>query len=102
MFRYVTITGGIATVRIVGVGSLAGTSVDSSGALHLVYGGTNVYSKITGTVKGGGGHATLASMLNAPLIASGQPEQPEWSRRYSAGLGADAAASTSRRAAPSS
>jgi hypothetical protein len=74
VFQYVTPTGGIATVRIIGVGSLAGTSVDSSGALNIVYGGTNVYSKITGQVKGGGGTATLASILNAELVAAGQPD----------------------------
>jgi hypothetical protein len=79
VFRYVTLTGGIATVRIVGVGSLAGvgsvpgTYVDSSGALHIVYGGTNVYSKITGSVQGGGGHAPLASIQNLQLINAGQP-----------------------------
>ena len=73
VFRYVTDTGGIATIKIVGVGSLAGTSVDSSGALDLVYGGTNVFSKITGKVQGGGGHATLGSILNKELIAAGQP-----------------------------
>lgn len=73
VFRYVTPQGGIATIRIVGVGTLAGTSVDGNGALHLVYGGTNVYSKITGSVSGGGGQATLASILNNQLIASGQP-----------------------------
>jgi hypothetical protein len=74
VFRYVTATGGIATIRIVGVGNLAGTSVDSSGALDLVYGGTNVYSKIVGTIKGGSGHAAIASILNSQLIASGQPD----------------------------
>jgi len=74
VFRYVTLTGGIATLRVVGVGSLAGTSVDSSGALHVVYGGTNVYSKITGSVQGGGGHAPLASIQNLQLIDAGQPD----------------------------
>ncbi len=73
VFRYVTPQGGITTLRVVGVGTLAGTTVDSSGALHLVYGGTNVYSKITGQVSGGNGQATLASILNSQLIASGQP-----------------------------
>ncbi len=73
VFRYVTPQGGIAKIRIVGVGTLAGTTVDSSGALHLVYGGTNVYSKITGSVSGGNGQANLASILNYQLIASGQP-----------------------------
>jgi hypothetical protein len=73
VFQYVTITGGIATIKIVGVGSLQGTSIDSSGDLHIVYGGTNVYSKIVGTVKGGGGHAALASIQNLELINAGQP-----------------------------
>jgi hypothetical protein len=73
VFRYVTRTGGIATVKIVGVGSLDGTSVDSSGNLNLVYGGTNAYSKIVGTVNGGGGHASLASIQNLQLINAGQP-----------------------------
>jgi hypothetical protein len=72
VFRYVTPTGGIATLKIVGVGSLDGTSVDSSGDLHIVYGGTNVYSKITGSVQGGGGHAPLASIQNLQLINARQ------------------------------
>src|SRR5262245_18846468 len=47
-FTYRTPTGGEARVRIVGIGTLTGTTVDSRGALHLVYGGTNAYSKIVG------------------------------------------------------
>jgi hypothetical protein len=74
VFRYDTPSGGVATIKIVGVGSLAGTSVNSSGQLNLVYGGTNVFSKIVGQVNGGGGHAALASILNSELIAAGQPE----------------------------
>jgi hypothetical protein len=73
VFRYETPTGGTATIRIVGVGSLAGTSVDSSGALNIVYGGTNVFSKITGQVNGGGGTAPLASIQNFQLMAAGRP-----------------------------
>jgi hypothetical protein len=73
VFRYDTPAGGVATVRIVGVGSLDGTSVDSSGALKIVYGGTNVFSKITGQVNGGGGVARLASIRNKQLIDAGQP-----------------------------
>jgi hypothetical protein len=73
VFSYVTLTGGIAKLRIVGVGTLAGTSVDSSGNLDIVYGGTNVFSKIVGTVSGGGGVAPLASIRNAQLIDAGQP-----------------------------
>jgi hypothetical protein len=74
VFRYVTPSGGVATIRIVGVGSLAGTSVNSDGALNLVYGGTNAYSKITSQIKGGSGQAPLASILNSNLIAAGQPD----------------------------
>ena len=72
------------------MGSLAGTSVDSSGALHLVYGGTNVYSKITGTVKGGNGHATAGEHPQQPAHRQRTARQPERSGRYPAGLGADA------------
>ena len=57
-----------------GVGSLAGTRSAATGDLDLVYGGTNVFSKITGQVQGGNGRATLASIHNRQLIASGQPE----------------------------
>ena len=54
VFRYVTITGGIATIRDRGRGQpgRARRSI-SSGALDLVYGGTNAYSKIVGQVQGG-------------------------------------------------
>ena len=51
-FRYITPTGGHAQIKVVGVGNLAGTTVDSSGALELEYGATNVYSKIVGAGPG--------------------------------------------------
>src|SRR6516165_5012783 len=70
-FRYLTPTGGHATIKVVGLGNLSGTTQDSSGDLHLVYGGTNAFSKIVGTVQGGGGHAPLASILNRQLIDAG-------------------------------
>ena len=70
-FRYATPTGGQATITVVGLGNLSGTTLDSAGDLHLVYGGTNAYSKIVGTVQGGGGHAPLASILNRQLIDAG-------------------------------
>ncbi len=59
------------------------------GALDIVYGGTNAYSKIVGTVNGGGGEATLASIHNAQLIAAGTARQPQRRRRHAAGLGPD-------------
>src|SRR5262245_27226883 len=70
-FAYTTPSGGRATRQIVGLGNLAGTSVDSSGALNLVYNGTNAYSKIVGRVNGGNGRAPLASILNGQLLAAG-------------------------------
>ena len=71
VFTYTTPTGGHATIKVVGIGNLAGTNVSSSGALDLVYGDTNAYSKIVGQVRGGGGHAPLASILNNHLLQNG-------------------------------
>jgi hypothetical protein len=70
-FTYTTPTGGKAVIQIVGLGNLGGTTVDSAGALNLVYGGTNAFSKIVSHVKGGNGRAPLASILNSQLIAAG-------------------------------
>ena len=74
-FTYTTPSGGKAVIQIVGLGNLAGTSVDSAGDLNLVYDGTNAYSKIISHVKGGNGRAPLASILNGQLIAAGAAEQ---------------------------
>jgi hypothetical protein len=66
--RYTTPQGSLVDIKVTGpgaVGSLAGTSVDSNGALNLVFSGTTVFSTITGTVKGGTGQADLASIRNA-------------------------------------
>ena len=71
VFTYTTRTGGQATIQVVGLGNLVGTALTPSGALELVYGDTNAFSKITGTVRGGGGHAPLASIQNSQLIAAG-------------------------------
>jgi hypothetical protein len=71
-FTYQTPSGGTATIQIVGLGNLAGTTVDQNGDLNLVFGGTNAFSKIVGNVKGGNRHAPLASILNSQLIAAGQ------------------------------
>ena len=71
-FTYVTPTGGHALIKIVGIGNLAGTTVDGSGGLHLLYGGTNAFSKIVGQVQGGGGTAPLSSILNTQLVQNGQ------------------------------
>jgi hypothetical protein len=69
-FAYNTPSGGHAVIHVVGIGNLAGTTV-SGGALNLVYGGTNAYSKIVSHVTGGNGLAPLASILNSQLIAAG-------------------------------
>ncbi len=65
VFSYTTPTGGQATISVVGLGTLTGTSLTSSGALQLVYGGTNAYSKIVGTVKGGGAMRRLRALKTA-------------------------------------
>jgi hypothetical protein len=70
-FAYTTPTGGQATIQVVGLGNLAGTTVNSAGALNLVYDGTNAFSKIISHVKGGNGRAPLASILNGQLVAAG-------------------------------
>jgi hypothetical protein len=45
--------------------------VNGSGALNLVFDGTNAFSKIVSHVKGGNGRAPLASITNGQLIAAG-------------------------------
>ncbi|QEH35361.1 hypothetical protein OJF2_39120 [Aquisphaera giovannonii] len=63
-FRYTTPQGTHVQIQMVGVGSLEGTTVDASGALHLLYSKTNSYSKITSSVHGGTGKASLASIYH--------------------------------------
>jgi hypothetical protein len=71
-FTYTTPSGGVATIQVVGLGNLAGTTVDQNRDLNLVFGATNAFSKIVGKVKGGNNQAPLASILNSSLIAAGQ------------------------------
>ncbi len=71
IFSYTTPTRGHAVIHVVGLGNLLGTGLTPSGALELVYDDTNAYSKIVGTVTGGGGHAPLESIQNGRLIAAG-------------------------------
>ena len=52
-FTYTTPSGGTATIQVVGLGNLAGTTVDQNGDLNLVFGGTNAFSKIVGQRQGG-------------------------------------------------
>ena len=71
VFSYTTPTGGHATIQVVGLGNLVGTTAPAQVCSNLVYGDTNAYSKITGEVHGGGGHAPLESIQNSQLIAAG-------------------------------
>jgi hypothetical protein len=68
-FDYTTAQGSRVDIQLIGPGSLAGTSLDSSGDLQLVYSGSTVFTTITGTVKGGSGVASLVSIqsANVPL-----------------------------------
>jgi hypothetical protein len=67
-FNYTTPDGTHVELKIIGRGSLQGTTVDSSGALHLLFSKTNAYTKITSNVHGGTGQADLASIYNADLF----------------------------------
>ena len=67
-FNYTTPSGTHVEILIVGRGSLEGTSVDSNGALHLLFSKTNSYTKIVSKVHGGTGQADLASIYSADLV----------------------------------
>jgi hypothetical protein len=70
VFTYTTPTGGQATISVVGLGNLEGTTAPG-GVLNLVFGATNAYTKITGEVHAGGGHAPLESIQNSQLVDAG-------------------------------
>ena len=55
------------TITVYGVGSLAGTTVDPDGNLHLVFSETNELTGIIGHVSGGTGEAPLASINHATV-----------------------------------
>ena len=58
-FNYTNPDGTHVEIKIVGVGSLQGTFVDSSGALHLLFSKTNSYTRILSNVHGGTGQAEV-------------------------------------------
>jgi hypothetical protein len=58
-FVYTTPQGTHVLLQIVGRGSMQGTTVDSSGALHLLFSQTNSFTKIMSDVHGGTGQAAL-------------------------------------------
>ncbi|WP_165232130.1 hypothetical protein [Aquisphaera insulae] len=70
-FRYRTPQGTNVLIQVVGKGSLEGTTVDSSGALHLLFSKTNSYSKIMSSLHGGTGQADLASIYHRDLYVNG-------------------------------
>jgi len=67
-FNYTTPQGTHVEIKIVGHGSLLGTTVDSSGALHLLFSKTNQYTRILSNVHGGSEQANLASIYSADLF----------------------------------
>jgi hypothetical protein len=67
-FNYTNPDGTHVAIKIIGVGSLEGTTVDSSGALHLLYSKTNAYTRILSNVHGGTGQANLASIYSRDLL----------------------------------
>ena len=67
-FNYTNPDGTHVEIKIIGVGSLQGTTVDSSGALHLLFSKTNAYTRIVSNVHGGTGQAALASIYSADLF----------------------------------
>jgi hypothetical protein len=67
-FVYTTPQGTHVLLQIVGRGSMEGTTVDSSGALHLLFSKTNAFTKIMSNVHGGTGQAALASIYSKDLF----------------------------------
>jgi hypothetical protein len=70
-FNYTTPAGTHVEILVVGRGSLQGTTVDSTGALHLLYSKTNAYTRIMSNVHGGTGQADLASIQSRDLVTHG-------------------------------
>jgi hypothetical protein len=70
-FAYTTPEGTRVALTIKGRGSLAGTFVDSNGALNLRYGMSNSYTKIVSDVHGGTGRADLATIYSHDQAVSG-------------------------------
>jgi hypothetical protein len=67
-FVYTTPQGTHVLLQIIGRGSMQGTTVDSSGALHLLFSRTNASTKIMSDVHGGTGQAALASIYSRDLF----------------------------------
>jgi hypothetical protein len=70
-FNYTTPSGTHVEIQMIGRGSLEGTTVDSSGALHLLFSKTNSFTKIVSDVHGGTGQADLASIYSRDLFEHG-------------------------------
>lgn len=71
-FSYTTPQGTRVVLSIQGRGSMEGTFVDATGALHLRYSKSNSYTKIVANVHGGNGRALLADVYSRPQAEAGQ------------------------------
>ncbi len=66
-FNYTNPDGTHVEIKIIGVGNLKGTAVDSNGDLHLLFNETNAFTRIVSNVHGGTGQANLASIYSGDL-----------------------------------
>lgn len=66
--QYRTPDGAVVTLRLYGAGSLKGTAVRADGTLDLVYNGTNIYSVISSSVRGGTAAPKLGSVRDADVV----------------------------------
>ena len=58
-------------LTLFGLGTMAGTTVDANGVLHIVYDNTGPNSRILAHVAGGNGRAKLGSIVDADVPALG-------------------------------
>ncbi len=70
-FIYSTPEGGRVVLTLFGLGTMAGTTVDANGVLHIVYDNTGPNSRILGHVAGGNGRAKLGSIVDADVPTLG-------------------------------
>ena len=72
-FTYTTPTGGQAVIQVVGLGNLAGTTVDRAACSIWSSAGPTRTRRSSSHVKGGEWPRPLASILNSQLIAAVRP-----------------------------
>ncbi len=81
-FNYTNPDGTHVEIKIIGVGSLQGTAVDSNGELHLLFSKTNAFTRIVSNVHGGTGQANLASIYSGDLYNNNAAGQSQRHRRH--------------------